>query len=183
MSDVHSWCRRNVEAIDQLIETFYSNEPGRDCRSTITEPSSLIRLSGEIEASLSTLRYVLKNKSSLSDLKDLILNADTPDHVYFGPSPSPVTTAASLGGTILQVVKEIRKENQYNASVAADSSGLKREMMHAYSSLALMLQKLVRLASESEDRATKLHSAGLNDQILNKAWRVVKNNQWLVLAG
>lgn len=189
MSDVHDWSKRNLGAIDDLIKSFYAGEPAREFRS-VQDASALIRLSGEIDSCLNTLSYIMKNKSAVSDLKDLVVSGDTPDNAYFGPTPSlsgvglgsAIGSAASLGLAVLEVFKGARAESKFSASVSNDPSEIKREMMHKYSAIALTLQKLTHAASLSERSADKLHSAGLNVYILNDAWRVVRGNQWLVFA-
>lgn len=82
--------------------------------------SDLIRLKGEIDSCLDTLCYIMKNNSTVSDLKDLVVNGDTPDNAYFGTTPSlsgvglgsAIGSVASLGLVLLEVLRaRVRNRN------------------------------------------------------------------------
>ena len=194
MSEVGEWCAANVEKIKELVGTLESGRPDREVRPPIHQNEDLLRISGEIEGDLNTLRYIRKNKSALSDLKDLIEGGRTPDFGYFGPAPNlslgdpggmgaAFGLAADLGGAVMAVLKGARADKKLRKEVRADPSGIKQVMVKQYCDLVLLLQVLVEHAAASEEFAKKVNKAGLNVPILNRTWRTVRNNTWLVLAG
>ena len=193
MSDVHSWASKNIADIKNLIASFYDHKPEREQRAPVSDLSKLIRINGEIESALSTLKFVSKgNKFSLSDLASLVGRGDTPDNAYFGPSPSfsgaggtaaGAGALADVGLTFVTAFKGMYSEHKYMRRLEKDSSGLKQGMVKNYSDLAILLHGLTERAAENESTAKRLHSNGLNVPILRNAWTVVRSNNWIVLAG
>ena len=194
MSDVHSWCTSHVHAVKALVESFRANEPDREVRSPIRDNTELVRISGEIESALSTLRYVSKNRGTLKDLQKLVGNERTPDHAYFGPVPNLVIgdaagfgtalgVAADLGSAITAVIKGARADAKLrNKLQKGDTADFKRSKLKDYESMVLILETLVERGAEHEAFAKRLHKNGLNAQILDISWRVAQNCKWLILA-
>ena len=194
MGDVYGWCTKNVVAVKALVESFSANQPDREVRSPIRDNVELVRISGEIESALSTLRYVSNSRAVLKDLKGLVGNERTPDHAFFGPAPNlligdtagfgtALGVAADLGSALTAVIKGARADAKLRKKLqAGDTADIKLSMLKDYESLVLLLEKLVERAAEHEVFAERLHQKGLNIPILNDAWRVAQNCKWLILA-
>ena len=176
--------------MEKLLASFRANEPLRRIPKTERDASDLIRISGEIESVLSTLLSINKHSGAFTDLREMVISGRTPDNAFFGPVPSlsgggvgvAAGVAADLGSALVAVVKGARAEKKMLSQVTADPSQLKRQMMHNYCEMALLLSAFVERASASETEANQLHKRGLNVHILNNAWAKVKLNQWLVFA-
>lgn len=193
MKEMRDWCIANVANIKALTDSMRANKPLRSLTKPTHSASDLIRISGEIQSSLSTLRYVSKKSSTFKDLVSLIGNERTPDNAFFGPAPnvslgdpggvaSAAGLAADLSGAVLAVFKGARAEKRFAESVEKDPSDLKRSMMNDYCELVTRLEKLIELCVESESAAKSFNAQGLNRPILTKAWQIALNNQWLVFA-
>ncbi|WP_108263348.1 hypothetical protein [Mangrovicoccus ximenensis] len=197
MSDVHEWCKSKYPRIKAMVDSFYESKPDRELRAPTQDASNLIRIAGEIESVVSTLKYVRRPTSPLADLAGIVGNERTPDHAFFGPAPnlnvadaggfaSAAGLAADLGGALLAVFKGAREEAKLSASLGKDGtarSEYKIGMLRNYETLVQLLLLFAEMGAGSEDAAKKLNKNGLNVPILNNAWRVMSGNRWLVLAG
>lgn len=194
MSDVYGWCIKNVDAVKALVESFSANQPDREVRSPIRDNTELVRISGEIEGALTTLRYVSKSRAVLKDLKELVGNERTPDHAFFGPAPNlligdtagfgtALGVAGDLGSALTAVIKGARADAKLRKKLLdGDTAEIKQSMLKDYESMVLILETLVKQGAEREAFAERLHQKGLNTHILNNSWRVAQNCKWLILA-
>lgn len=193
MKEMQDWCVANVAKVKALTDSIRANRPQRTLTTPTHSASDLIRISGQIQSTLGTLRYVSKKSSAFKDLKGLVGNERTPDNAYFGPAPNlslgdpgrvgaAAGLAADLGGAVLAVVKGAREEKRFAKSVEKDPSALKQSMMQDYCELVTKLERLAELCSEGEATAKVFYKRGLNRPILSEAWTVAQNHQWLVFA-
>ena len=193
MKEMRDWCIAQLAKIKALTDSVRANKPLRELPKPTHSASDLFRISGEIQSSLSTLRYVSKKSSTFGDLASLVGNERTADNAFFGPAPhlsigdpggvgSAAGFAADLGGALLAVFKGARAESQLTKSIENDPSALKQSMMHEYCELLLKLERLAELCAENEATATMFNNQGLNKPILAKAWQIALNHQWLVFA-
>lgn len=196
MSQEHEWCKKNLDEMKKLIESFYKNEPDREQRPPQLDASGLIRLSGEISSNLSTLKYITKPKKIIKELASIVGNERTPDNTFFGPAPNlslgdtggTASTAgifADLGIAVVAVFKGALAEKKMVKSLTENAqakSAYKQQILRDYERLVQLLNFVIEQAAVSEESANILHKNGLNVPILTNCWKTVTNNKWLVLA-